>query len=209
MATGRRPGRPRGRRREEILDTALEVFAEGGFHGTSLAGVAERCGLTQQGLLHYFPTKQALLVAVLARRDELDAARFTRDGREETVLSEAAALAEHNQAVPGLVKAYSVLAAESTTEGHPAADHFRRRFAAVRSRFAADLTAEYGGTLPSGVRAEDAAALVAAVMDGLQLQWLHAPDEIDMPALVTAFTRVLEAGQAPPAPAAAPPPPER
>lgn len=197
MATGRRPGRPRGRRREEILDTALEVFAEGGFRGTSLAVVADRCGLTQQGLLHYFPTKQALLVAVLARRDELDADRFTRDGRPAAVLAEAAALAEHNQGVPGLVKAYSVLAAESTTEGHPAADHFRRRFAAVRSRFAADLAAEYGETLPSGMRCEDAAALLAAVMDGLQLQWLHAPAEIDMSALVRTFTELLEARRAP------------
>lgn len=200
MATGRRPGRPRGRRREEILDTALAVFAEGGFHGTSLAVVADRCGLSQQGLLHYFPTKQALLLAVLARRDELDADRFTGGGRQESVLSEAAALAEHNQSVPGLVKAYSVLAAESTTEGHPAADHFRRRFARVRSGFAADLTAEYGPTLPSGVRSEEAAALLAAVMDGLQLQWLHAPAEIDMPALVNAFTRMLAAPEAPPAP---------
>ena len=50
----RRAGRSRNRR-EEILRAALDVFAERGYRGASLALVAERVGLTQQGLLHYAP----------------------------------------------------------------------------------------------------------------------------------------------------------
>ena len=60
-------------RRAEIVRAALEVIAERGYRGASLAAVAERVGLTQQGLLHYFPTKDALLVAVLEERDQWDA----------------------------------------------------------------------------------------------------------------------------------------
>ena len=52
-------------RRAEIVRAALEVIAERGYRGASLAAVAERVGLTQQGLLHHFPTKEALLVAVM------------------------------------------------------------------------------------------------------------------------------------------------
>ncbi|MFF3148912.1 TetR/AcrR family transcriptional regulator, partial [Streptomyces sp. NPDC057927] len=46
-------------RRAEIVRAALEVIAERGYRGASMASVAERVGLTQQGLLHYFPTKDA------------------------------------------------------------------------------------------------------------------------------------------------------
>jgi AcrR family transcriptional regulator len=60
-------------RRAEIVRAALEVIAERGYRGASLAAVAERVGLTQQGLLHHFPTKDALLVAVLEERDKWDA----------------------------------------------------------------------------------------------------------------------------------------
>lgn len=59
-------------RRAEILRATLEVIAERGYRGITLGAVAERVGLTQQGLLHYFRTKEALLVAVLEERDQWD-----------------------------------------------------------------------------------------------------------------------------------------
>ncbi|WP_334666572.1 helix-turn-helix domain-containing protein, partial [Streptomyces cyaneofuscatus] len=59
-------------RRAEIMRATLEVIAERGYRGATLGAVAERVGLTQQGLLHYFPTKEALLVAVLEDRDRWD-----------------------------------------------------------------------------------------------------------------------------------------
>lgn len=45
-------------RRADILRATLEVIAERGYRGTTLGGVAERVGLTQQGLLHYFPSRR-------------------------------------------------------------------------------------------------------------------------------------------------------
>ena len=65
-------------RRAEIVRAALEVIAERGYRGASLAAVAEKVGLTQQGLLHHFPTKEALLVAVLEERDQWDAVPATQ-----------------------------------------------------------------------------------------------------------------------------------
>lgn len=40
----------------------------------------ERIGLTQQGLMHYFPTKNDLLTAVLELRDQWDVAQVLRTG---------------------------------------------------------------------------------------------------------------------------------
>ncbi|MFD8078150.1 TetR/AcrR family transcriptional regulator [Streptomyces sp. NPDC059718] len=178
-------------RKAEIIRAALEVIAERGYRGASLAAVAERVGLTQQGLLHYFPTKEALLVAVLEVRDRWDMASAALHGTAWP-MEMVANLVEYNATRPGVVQVFSVLAGDSVTEDHPAREYFRDRYTRVR-RWAADsLRAEYGGTLPGGLTPEQAAALLVAVMDGLQLQWLHDPGEVDMPALFRRFVALLD-----------------
>lgn len=59
---------------------------------------------------------------------------------------------------------------------------------------AATLRGEFGDRLPSGLTPEAAAPLVVAVMDGLQFQWLHDRDAVDMPALFRAFVSLLGQG---------------
>ena len=56
---------------EEILDRAAALFAQRGFAKTSLADVAAAVGLSKAGLLHHFPSKDALYEAVLAQADVL------------------------------------------------------------------------------------------------------------------------------------------
>ena len=58
--------------RELILDTAMDLFRRFGYKSTSVRDIAARAGITHPGLLYHFPTKEALLMAVLQRRDELD-----------------------------------------------------------------------------------------------------------------------------------------
>jgi AcrR family transcriptional regulator len=184
----RRRARP-GERRQEILTAALEVFAERGYRGSSLAAVAERVGLTQQGVLHYFPSKDVLLTEVLRLRDEMDVRVMsaTSNGR----LADIERLVAYNATRAGLVQSFTVLSAESVTEDHPAREFFTERYQQVRSDLARLIRAELGDPVPSGVTADDAAALLVAVMDGLQQQWLLEPGAIDMPALVAAFNRLL------------------
>ncbi|WP_030777944.1 TetR/AcrR family transcriptional regulator [Streptomyces sp. NRRL S-920] len=188
MAVGR--ARPRGEeRRAEILRAALEVIAERGYRGASLGAVAERVGLTQQGLLHYFPTKEALLVAVLEARDQWDAVPHG-----EWRLDLLGSLVEYNAMRPGIVQTFSALLGESVTDGHPARPFFTGRYEAVRESFAAVLRAEYGERLPGGLTPEAAAPLMVAVMDGLQYQWLLDPESVDMPGAFRAFLALLGAG---------------
>jgi AcrR family transcriptional regulator len=188
---GRRAGRSRNRR-DDILRAALDVFAERGYRGTSLAAVAERVGLTQQGLLHYFASKEKLLVEVLRLRDELDHGRFSTDAASNpTRLDQLAELVAYNATRPGIVQSFTVLSAESVTEDHPARPYFAERYPATRRGLVEAVRAELGDELPAGLTPQQAAALLVAVMDGLQLQWLLDPDEIDMPALFRAFVALL------------------
>jgi AcrR family transcriptional regulator len=50
--------------RELILDRAAELFARGGYPGTSMNQVAEACGLSKATLYHYYEDKYALLVSI-------------------------------------------------------------------------------------------------------------------------------------------------
>lgn len=173
-------------RRAEIVRAALEVIAERGYRGASLAAVAERVGLTQQGLLHYFPTKDALLVAVLKERDQWDAVPDTK-WRVDLLAS----LVEYNAMRPGIIQTFSALLGESVTEGHPAREYFTERYSRVRSSMAEVLRAEYGDRLPNGLTPERTAPLLVAVMDGLQYQWLLDPEAVDMPGAFRDFLRLL------------------
>ncbi|MER8047860.1 TetR/AcrR family transcriptional regulator [Streptomyces sp. NPDC094032] len=176
-------------RRAEIVRAALEVIAERGYRGASLGAVAERVGLTQQGLLHYFPTKEALLVAVLEERDRWD----TSGGREREHwrLDLMESLVEYNAMRPGIVQTFSALLGESVTEDHPARAFFTERYTQVRENMADVLRAEYGDELPGGLTPERVAPLLTAVMDGLQYQWLLDPDAVDMGASFRDFLALL------------------
>src|SRR6185295_5022344 len=55
-------------RRTQILDAALHVMAEHGFHGASIKRIAERAGLKSPALIYwYFKDKQAVLEGVFQR----------------------------------------------------------------------------------------------------------------------------------------------
>ncbi len=57
-------------RRAEILRVALGLFASKGTEGTGLREIAERIGVSQPALYHYFPSKEALVDAVIDWRRE-------------------------------------------------------------------------------------------------------------------------------------------
>ena len=64
---------PEGRvTRDAILDAAIRAFAARGYRGASIDSIAAEVGVSRQGVLHHFPSKVKLLVAVLQRRDEED-----------------------------------------------------------------------------------------------------------------------------------------
>src|SRR5918994_1693188 len=63
--------------RTRLVHAAVELFAQQGARGTSLDAVAKAAGVTRQGLLHYFPSKTDLLLAVLEQRDQDDRATVT------------------------------------------------------------------------------------------------------------------------------------
>lgn len=56
---------PAQRRRRQLLDVALEVFAARGFHGVSMAELAEAAGITKPVLYQHFGSKRELYLELL------------------------------------------------------------------------------------------------------------------------------------------------
>ncbi|MFC4302497.1 TetR/AcrR family transcriptional regulator [Cohnella boryungensis] len=57
-------------RKEQILNSAVILFASQGFYKTTTAHVAEAVGVTQPYVFHFFKTKEQLYLAVLERAYE-------------------------------------------------------------------------------------------------------------------------------------------
>ena len=77
QTTGRRHRQKRERERR-IVKAAERLFARKGFAGVAMEDVAERAGLAVGTLYNYFPSKSALLLAILRRETESLLARGQR-----------------------------------------------------------------------------------------------------------------------------------
>ncbi|WP_329407486.1 TetR family transcriptional regulator [Nocardia vinacea] len=51
--------------RARILQTALDLFAESGYHTVSVREIAERVGLTKTAVLYHFPSKSDIVAALV------------------------------------------------------------------------------------------------------------------------------------------------
>ncbi|WNM36582.1 TetR/AcrR family transcriptional regulator [Streptomyces sp. Li-HN-5-11] len=171
---------------------AMDTFAARGYNNASLQEIADRSGVTQAGVLHYFRTKAQLLTSVLDLRDATDIEQLGPDRpRGLAFLRHLVDTARRNTEREGIVRLYAVLSAESVTEGHPAQEYFRDRYAGLRTMVTEALAeASELGETRSDLDLEEAAAAIIAVMDGLQIQWLLAPDSVDM---ATVTDRVITA----------------
>lgn len=180
---------PKGeKRREEILVAALGLFSLEGYAGASIARIADLVGISVAGVLHHFPNKAALLMAVLARRDEVNQTVADSLQSEPTLESFVEGLQQINRSnatAPGVVRAFSILNAESLVESHPAWEWFQSRYQMIHQRMRARLdNLVAAGEVRGDVDLDLTIQQVLAMMDGLQLQWLRFPEKTD---LVTSF----------------------
>lgn len=164
-------------RREQIIQTATDVFATEGFEGTALKRVAELVGVKEATLFHYFKGKQELLTAVLAERDRRSLAV---GGKVEVGLNLMAPIAERNVREPGLTTLYAVASATANDPGHASHGYFKERYETVVRDIAVDIERRQStGEVRTDVDAVLLARLTVAAFDGLQLQWLYDKD-VDM-----------------------------
>ena len=181
-----------------IVQEANRLFGESGYNGARMADIAEAAGLTLPGLLHHFANKEELLLNVLENRDRADQQHFEavfKNSAGMNALDVLQTLVEYNQTIPEMVRIFTVLSAESTTSDHPGHEFFIRRYRFFRQQYLALLKEAQGqGKIRDDIDVEQLGLLVMAVMDGLQLQWLLDPEQVNMRAAFKTFTQILDQG---------------
>ena len=179
-------------RRKEILERTVEVFAERGAAGTSLRAIGEAIGVSHGALLHYFSSREELLVEVLRE----NAARHRDDdrGAGDGVLDGMLSAAKRNVTIPGLVALYSSMVGAAVEPGNETSKrYFADRFAGLRAELVAQVVAaQKSGAIRSDVSPESVAALIIAASDGLQVQWLLDP-AVEITAGLELLQSMLEA----------------
>lgn len=174
------------RRRTRILSDAMQLFARSGYGDTSLLDIAKAVGVSKSTLLHHYPTKEQLLGAVLAERDDTLRAQAGASSatRAAEALREITGGARSNtESEPGLIEVYAVLSCEAVPATHPAHDYFASRFAHGIDYFTELFRlAQVDGDLPAHRDPQREAIWLVALWDGLQYQWLYDRDAVDIAA---------------------------
>ena len=191
MPGGRR-SYPKGvRRRRQILESAIALFAQRGVDRASLRTVGEAIGMSHTALRHYFSSRDELLVEVYRTHEALTFEDVP--AAPVTAVGEMVRAAERNRSIPGLVELYASLTTDALQEQHAVTREFvRDRFRGLRETLAARIEAgQRAGSIAADIDPRDAAALVIAASDGLQIQWLLDPDAVDVGRSLSLLERLL------------------
>ena len=109
--------------KERILETALELFAQNGYLGTSMNDIAGKLGLTKAALYKHYTSKQEILDRIIDRMNEMD---YERDEAYEMPETEPDGFAEAYMHTPvQKIKAYSMAQFDHWTK-EPFSANFRK-----------------------------------------------------------------------------------
>lgn len=157
-----------GSRRETILDGAAEMFAEHGYHGSSLRDISRHIGISHSGMLHHFESKDALLDGVIDRLEDHASAALERvpelSADRQALLR---GLAETWDPASLPIRLLATLDAESVSEEY----HGRFRLARLRKVHEHILKSCFESFAERGILREDAEpafagrALLAVVLN--------------------------------------------
>lgn len=156
--------------RQQILDTAADLFIREGYRAVGIDTIIERSGVAKMTLYRHFPSKNALIVAYLERANtqfwawfEQATSQYPDSPREQLVaVFEALEKQVTNPLCYGCP--FLHVATEFPEEGHPGHQVAQQHKQAVHARFR-DLAAQAGASLP-----EVLADQLLLLMDGAYLQ---------------------------------------
>lgn len=183
-------------RRQIIIDSAVEVFAEKGYSGAAVVDVSDRAGITKTTLYDHFGSKREMHLAVL---------EMQRDDALRTVLPKIAVDLPPREAVANALDVFFAWAEENPNswrllfgESYGDLDIARRHRELQSEAFLAIAAAVLGVRKPRGARARARLQMVAEVIGGavhgLARWWWYDNRDVPRAQLVEAIMDVLWPG---------------
>jgi len=162
---------PAARRRKQLLDVALQVFAARGFHPTSMNDLAEAAGVTKPVLYQHFGSKRELYLEILEDvggrlRDAIEKATSEAAGPREQV---ARGFAAYFQFVAEHQAAFQLLFGGGTRRDEEFATYVRRVEDNIADAIATLIEVE-------GLTASERRLLahgIVGLAEGTSRHWIH------------------------------------
>ena len=162
-------------RRKEIVAVAAELFAEQGYHATTLAEVGAGVGIGRPAVLHHFASKEALVHAVLDEHERQFMAVRLRiaENRGLAGIRQMIEIIEFQYENRKRTMLWNMMLAESASPGAP----LRARMIDNYEQFRVSVKwllgqAEEDGELRTGVDFDREANVIIAFFNGMETSWL-------------------------------------
>jgi len=175
--------------RATILEAAAELFAEYGYHATTLSQVGAQAGIKRPAVLHHFASKELLLHAVLDRHEQ----RFMRVRLEVAQyrglagIRQLIRITEFQEENRRRTMLWNMLLAESASPDSPLRARMRDDYEQFRFSITFLLgQAQEDGALRPGLDFTEEANIIIAFFNGMETSWLLDP-EVPMVAIVERF----------------------
>jgi len=184
--------------RERILAAATRCFVEHGFHAASMGRIAEAAQMSPGLMYRYFPSKGAIVLAIIGRQLEENRARIAElHASTEIMAALRQSFAQWQAEVPEAMNAALFLAMSADARRDPQIAAALRESDRLTRANLADWLArgpQDGGRGVRPDRAESRAILMQCVIEGMAIRALREPDldfEKLAPALGDLFDRLL------------------
>jgi AcrR family transcriptional regulator len=170
-------------RRPQLLAAAAEVIQERGFHDARISDVAERVGIHPSTVLHYVESKDALLRDALTFADEAFFAALTEElEREDDAVRRLLKMIDWCSTPPSGLNDWALWIetwqlARVNLEVRAARAELDGRWRAVLGDII--RAGQRDGQFSPDVDPEDAAIVLASLLDGLALQVALADSEVN------------------------------
>jgi AcrR family transcriptional regulator len=130
--------------RRALLDASLELFSQKGFFGTTTRDIARAVGVRESALYHHFPSKEAVLTALIEemgpgkahRLDQLDLVGLAQAMGVEAVLRQLMNTAVSEWSSPREVKFFRLMMSEGLRFKDSGLFDLRKNVAYARGRIA-------------------------------------------------------------------------
>lgn len=116
MSTNKTPTPKQQAKMAEILTAAVACFAAKGFHGTSTAEICQAAGMSPGNLFHYFPSKKAIIEAIVVQDSLVFEAVFSQYTDDEHVMDSILNIIQRLIAYMNAHQAYAKIGMEIAAE---------------------------------------------------------------------------------------------
>jgi len=194
----------RGRRRQAILGSAWDCFARNGFHATGMAELAAAAGLSPANLYRYFPSKQAIVGAIVQQARVEFLAEVERLAAEPDALRAILEILRYcveHAADPASARLWLEILAEAGREGPIRRDFLPFDQQSLEPLATLVTRGATEGSIAADLDPRMTAQWLTALLDGVVARQVMEPD-LDLRLWVERMEVLVRRALAPPRPAA-------